>query len=313
MWLGGSVGAVGALVCGEVGAGEPAAVPLSTATPVLSAHDLTVPPFARGFETVRILVPPSSEKIARSRALILLHGLGETRSAALALRGWPELYGAHSADARLRHPPVLRTRSRGSYWSDEELSQVNAHLGRQPYHGAVLICPRTPNPSEARDRARLFDDYATWLFSAVLPAVEAEVTGCTKTVGLDGCSLGGYVAVEVALRKAASLASFGTVQGALGAHRVRGFAERFRAIAEDHCLPLRFATSSRDPFLDVNREMSRRLMALGVPHELDVVPGPHDQPWLREIGTLRTLRWHDVQLGAASCERVQRGAAPAAK
>lgn len=309
MWLGGSLSAVGALVCGEVGAEAPTAA----AAPVLSVRDLTVPPFARGFETVRVLVPPASENVARSRALILLHGLGETRSAALALRGWPELYGALSADERLRHPPVLRTQRRGSYWSDEELSRVNVHLGRQPYRGAVLICPRTPNPSEARDRARLFDDYATWLFETVLPAVEAEVTGCTKIVGLDGCSLGGYVAVEVALRRAERLASFGTVQGALGEHRVRGFAERLRGIAQNQCLPLRFATSTQDPFLNVNREMSRRLTALEVPHELDVVPGPHDQPWLREIGTLRTLRWHDVQLGAASCERVKRGAAPAAK
>lgn len=296
MWLSGSLGAVGALVCGEVAARELAA------SPVLSTRDVTVPPFSRGFETVRILVPPTSDEIARTRALILLHGLGETRSPALALRGWSELYGALSADARLRQPPVLRTRSRGSYWSDDALSQMNAHLGRQPYHGAVLICPRTPNPSEARDRARLFDDYATWLFDVVLPAVDAEVTGCTTTLGLDGCSLGGYVAVEVALRKAKRLASFGTVQGALGEHRVRGYAEAFRAIAQDHCLPLRFATSTQDPFAGVNREMSRRLTAHGVQHELDVVPGPHDQPWLREVGTLRTLRWHDLQLGASSCE-----------
>ena len=28
--------------------------------------------------------------------------------------------------------------------------------------------------------------------------------------------------------------------------------------------------------------------------DLDVIPGPHDQPWLREVGTLAALLWHDA-------------------
>ncbi len=292
----GAVALGSGLVCGPSWAAE-------DAPPFLTTVDLEVTPFAKGFGRVRVLVPTESAGVrARTRALVLLHGLGETRGAALALKAWPDLYGAISADARLRQTPVQQVSPRPKYWSAHELAQMNEGLAAHPYHGAVLICPRTPNPGEVRDRARLFDDYATWLCSVVLPAVERHVPGCTRRVGLDGCSLGGYVATEVCLRRPDAFSSFGSVQGALGDHRISGYVERFRELNHSRrCFPLRFATSTQDPFLGVNRAMSRRLSEAGVPHELDVTTGPHDQPWLREIGTLRTLRWHDLQLGRATC------------
>jgi hypothetical protein len=30
-----------------------------------------------------------------------------------------------------------------------------------------------------------------------------------------------------------------------------------------------------------------------VANTLRVLPGPHDQPWLREAGTIEMLHWHD--------------------
>lgn len=292
----GALAVGGGLVCGSSWAADSALPPLTTI-------DLEVPPFAKGFGTVRVLAPSqSAQPDARSRALVLLHGLGETKREALALQAWPDLYGAISSDARLRQAPLQQTSLQAKYWSAETLDRMNEGLRARPYHGAVLICPRTPNPGESRDRTRLFDDYSAWLCSAVLPAVERHIAGSTRRVGLDGCSLGGYVATEVFLRRPEVFACFGSVQGALGAHRIQGYAERFRELGQTRgCLPLRFASSTQDPFLDVNRAMSRLLTAAGVRHDLDVVPGPHNQPWLREIGTLRTLRWHDLQLAAAPC------------
>jgi pimeloyl-ACP methyl ester carboxylesterase len=269
----------------------------------LEIVDVVVPGFARGFERVRLLVPTErAGASSRTRALILLHGLGETRDPSLALRAWPELYGAISADQRLRMSPVQVSERGRRWWSLEDLSALNEGLRRQPYRGAVLICPRTPNPGISNNRSKLFDDYAAWLCDAVIPAAEREIVGCTRRVGLDGCSLGGYVATEVLLRRPEVFATFGCVQGALGEHRIAGYAENLAQVTHRRCLPLRFGTSTRDPFLDVNRRLSARLHARSVAHQLDVVAGPHDQPWLREIGTLRMLRWHDLSLDVASCD-----------
>ena len=44
-------------------------------------------------------------------------------------------------------------------------------------------------------------------------------------------------------------------------------------------------------------EAAKALGELGVDSELVVIPGPHNQPWLREIGTLEMLLWHDRHLG----------------
>jgi len=42
--------------------------------------------------------------------------------------------------------------------------------------------------------------------------------------------------------------------------------------------------------------LSRALHERGITHDLAVLPGPHDQPWLRETGTLEMLLWQDRAL-----------------
>lgn len=213
---------------------------------------------------------------------------------------WSDLYGARAADAQLLAGPFTPLHP-GRYWDESLLAPFNSELRITPYVGSVLVCPRTPNPSLAGDRAALFDAYAAWLCDAVLPAVERVVPGSTARVGLDGCSLGGYVAVEVLLRKAQRFAAAGCVQGALGEHRVARHAEQLADIAQARPeFRFRIASSSRDPYLDVGRELSRRLKDRNVAHDLDVVPGPHNQPWLCEIGTPRLLRWYDLALGKSA-------------
>jgi hypothetical protein len=64
--------------------------------------------------------------------------------------------------------------------------------------------------------------------------------------------------------------------------------------------PIRLGTSGADPYKAANQAMSKKLTELGVPNELSVPPGPHNQPWLKEVGTLDMLLWHDRKLGATS-------------
>ena len=69
-----------------------------------------------------------------------------------------------------------------------------------------------------------------------------------------------------------------------------------RVVASSGPRPLHLLTSSRDPFREANQRLAAELMRRGVPHQLRVLPGPHDQPWLRESGTLEMLLWHARQL-----------------
>ncbi|MCU0692581.1 MAG: hypothetical protein MUF54_14365 [Polyangiaceae bacterium] len=43
-------------------------------------------------------------------------------------------------------------------------------------------------------------------------------------------------------------------------------------------------------------QLARALQERGLDATLCVPPGPHNQPWLQEVGTLEVLLWHDRQL-----------------
>ena len=87
------------------------------------------------------------------------------------------------------------------------------------------------------------------------------------------------------------------MQGAWGAAQGRRYAERLgEVLARVGPRPIHIESSEGDPYREPNRALSRRLGELGVPHTLLVPPGPHDQPWLREVGTLEMLLWHDREL-----------------
>ena len=111
---------------------------------------------------------------------------------------------------------------------------------------------------------------------------------------LDGCSLGGYVGIEVFLRKAKHFGAWGTLQGALGAHRVPKYAADIAALFDKiGPRPIHVETSTADTFRAVNESFSKALTKHGVAHDLIAPPGPHNQPFLRDSGTLEMLLWYD--------------------
>jgi hypothetical protein len=56
------------------------------------------------------------------------------------------------------------------------------------------------------------------------------------------------------------------------------------------------ATSSFDPYRAANERLGRKLAELGLSARLSVRRGAHSQGFLREIGTLELLVWHDRAL-----------------
>lgn len=230
--------------------------------------------------------------------LVLLPGLGETKNEAGALDAWLSLYGAREAWQRLRARRVLRDGQ--TALSDGEALALKRSLSKRPFTGMVLVCPFMPNPHAFPGGARkMFSRYALWLEQALLPEVRRLVPGVghsREAAGIAGVSLGGFAAVELGLRARASFGTIGTVQGAFGVERVPGIARR---IIEREARSLRgvyVATSTLDPYRAANQRLYRELSAHGMPVHLSVRTGPHSQKWLREIGTLEMLLWHDRAL-----------------
>ena len=231
-----------------------------------------------------------------TRALVLLHGKGEAASERLGLKAWSHLYGLLDAHSRLRTPPVGALLERPKV-ETTRLERINAELKARPFSGLALICPATPNPAEAPRREALFESYSDWLLDTVVPEARKRVPSLKGRVGIDGCSMGGYVALEVFLRRTAAFSTLGTVQAAIGKWRVKGYVERFRQRFDEYgARPIHLETSTLDPFREANKALSRELTAVGIENVLDVLPGPHNQPWLRQLGTLEMLHWHDRKL-----------------
>jgi enterochelin esterase-like enzyme len=226
--------------------------------------------------------------------VVLLHGLGETGDQRLGAYAWVERYGLVTAYERLRRPPVQRTGKRKE-WTDARLAEVNASLAKQPFSGLCLVCPYTPNVNKLPDPTGSLDAYAKWLTEVVIPRARKDAPvheGAARTA-IDGCSLGGYVALEVFARRPDAFGAFGGVQSALGEARAPGYADRLSKAVSGKPRPLHLLTSEGDPFLPGNRKLAAELTKRGVACDLRVIPGPHDQPWLREAGTIEMLLWHE--------------------
>jgi pimeloyl-ACP methyl ester carboxylesterase len=262
----------------------------------LVQHDLTLQGDRKIARRALLLLPKHG---TTDRLLVLLHGLGEAGNETLGIHAWGERYGLVTSYDRLRSPPIDRTLSRQRYLTDDHLAQLNATLSQQPFRGLGLLCPVTPNPYRAGSARQVLDRYADWIDQTLLPEAATHLgMGLDSIrVGIDGCSMGGYVAIEVFLRKPGRFRTLGGVQAAIGtttAERyARQLAETIRRVGPRS---LRFGTSSGDPYRASNQALCRHLGSLGVPAELSLLPGPHSQPWLREIGTLDMLLWHDRQI-----------------
>ncbi|HET9960454.1 MAG TPA: alpha/beta hydrolase-fold protein [Polyangiaceae bacterium] len=236
--------------------------------------------------------------------LILCHGLGESNDVALGLRAWTELYGLLTAVERLAHPPVERLFPKLNYLPEQRLLELNRALAEQPLSPCAMVCPFTPNPyvrgGDSMDRIERFADYVE---SSLIPAVrkEAPIAKTAAGVGLAGVSMGGYVALELAVRRPTSFGRVSSVQGAFGAPALGRYTEGLLNAQRTGALrDLLLLTSRDDPFRAAHERLARALSNSTLRHELIVRPGPHNQPWLREVGCLELLCWNDRALRSAA-------------
>jgi hypothetical protein len=274
----------------------------------LEEHELEVPgePLAR---RCLVLLPRAEPR--PGRLLVLFHGLGETSSEALGIRAFADRYGLVQADRRLRRPPVGRTLKDAVFLTDERIAALNAELARDPYRGLALVCPFTPNVFRQPSTAGALDRYSAWVVDKLLPVVRRTfgVPEGPSNTGVDGVSLGGFVSLEVFLRRPEAFGAAGTMQGAFGQPLADGYARRIaEALGRVGPRPLRVASSSGDKGRPASERLCAKLRERGVSPVYSLTPGPHDQRWLREVGSLDLLFHYDRALPRGAAGSQQGGA-----
>jgi pimeloyl-ACP methyl ester carboxylesterase len=275
-----------------LGLGLASGLPLANgAETAFEVRDLDVAGEPKLAPRARLLVPKRESE--RKRVLVLLHGRGEVGNEALALRAWPELYGLVESDARLRQGRVTPTLgvSEQAYSSEKELAQWEQELAAQSYRGMAFVCPMTPNPAAHGSREQTLERYARWLTEQLLAAVRQQLPEA-REFALAGCSMGGAVALEAFTRWPNPFVSLSLLQGAFGEWRASIFAERLaQRFSAEGAKPVQLLTSTGDPYRAGNEALAKESQKRGYPLTLEVPRGPHNQPFLRQVGTLLLLRW----------------------
>jgi len=283
---------------GALGAAFVSGPAQGAAAPALDAVDLHLPGDKKLARRCLLLVPRQTPP---KRLLVLCHGLGETIDERLGIEAWSKPYGLLKAYERLSNPPVVRVLPRVKYLTDDQLKVINDELGQRPFQGFAIACPFTPNVYEAPSKLGALDRYADWLGDTLLPELKSRlgVPLGVPSVGLDGVSLGGYVALEVFLRRPELFGAIGCVQGAMRTSVADLYARRIaEAFDKVGARPLRIATSRDDPFRPPSERLTRRLRERGLGVTFSLTPGPHSQTWLQEIGSLELLHFYDRTLRA---------------
>lgn len=238
-----------------------------------------------------LVVPKYLEPKKILPVVVLLHGLGETTNERLGAYAWVEKYGLGSAWQRMKRAPIERTSKRGE-WTDARLDEVNAELAARPFRGMAMVCPFMPNPTGAAD----LDAYARWIETSLLPRVRKETQATTDPAGtyLCGVSLGGYVSLEVLARLPHVFGAWAGVQTAIGTFAAPGYAEKIaKGWKGGSTHPMMLLTSTQDHWKASSESLAAAFKAKSLTTTYRVVPGPHDQPWLREAGTIEALLWLD--------------------
>lgn len=252
-----------------------------------------------GFRAVAI-VPTWSPAGTKLPLLIALHGRGEAMKGPVeGVMGWPKDYALLRAIERVCNPPITSTDLEG-FVDPKRLADTNAELGKRPFQGMVIVCPYSPDVELRKPRS--VKDYGDFLTKAVIPRAKKElpVLGTPASIGIDGVSLGGAIALRVGLGNPDAFGTVGSLQAAIGEDQVTEFVDLAKAArAKNPAVKLRLLTSNEDYFRSAITHVSQGLRAASVDHDFADVPGPHDYPFNRGPGAIEMLLWHDRLLARA--------------
>lgn len=240
------------------------------------------------------LATPGWDAGAGFPLLIALHGLGEAQKGREpGSWGWIRDYKLERAMLALRGG-VLKPAHFQGFVGPKRLARINRSLRDRPFRGLVVACPYTPDlvTDKNLDNAT---PYGAWLATQMLPLVrkQAAVIGAERATGIDGVSLGGRVALLVAIAHAGVFGAVGSMQTAIEASEAPEIAKRAAQAWKQVPPRLRLLSSDKDFYRDEVRALHASLEGAGIKHELLMVPGPHAYAFNRGPGAIEMLLWHD--------------------
>ena len=241
-------------------------------------------------EEVLVLLPSGAHAPGSLSVIVALHGRGEAvRGPSRGARGWLDDYALEPAFAALTRGRVTSA-DVAQMASEAQLRSMTRALRAHPFRDVAVVMPYTPDFMEEMPGSPAIEAYGRWLTDVMLPTVRRSLPALTadpRRTAIDGVSLGGMVALEVGLRRTDAFGSVGGIQPA-----VRGRVPAYGALASSGTRCLRLASSDRDPFLRVTRELSTAWRARGIRHELVEYAGPHGYSFNRGPGSIELLRFH---------------------
>ncbi len=243
-----------------------------------------------------VVVVPERGADERFPVLLTFHGLGEAKKgAARGARGWIDDYGLLKALDRLEQPP-LTPDDFGGFVDSQRLAKLNAALAEQPYRGLVIVNSYTPDMLRGEEPFSKVPPLATFAVEELVARARRETPalGTAQATGVDGVSLGGRAALAIALRHPEAFGSVGGLQPAFDLDNAGSMGRR-AALARQRNpgLSFRLLTSDGDYFLASTKAISAAMRQAGVPHQLLVLPGPHDYAFNRGPAVYEMLIHHD--------------------
>ena len=248
------------------------------------------------------LVPARLPAGARLPLLVALHGWGETlRGVDRGAWGWARDYELGASDAELRHRP-LRLEAFLGHVDPARFATLRRDLAARPYQGVVVLCPFTPDVLDA-DAGVLQRSFDRWVVGPLLERARRElpVLPGRDATGIDGVSLGGLHALEIGFAHPETFGVVGALQPALHG-RVGRVMTRWSQVASRPSQRVRLVTSHDDIYRRDVAALSEAMRAVGVPHDVRVLAGPHDYVFNRGPGGVEMLLFHDRALRGMSAE-----------
>lgn len=251
---------------------------------------------------VAVLLPPRRAPDERWPVLVAFHGWGESvRGPERGVWGWAHDYELGASDAELRRRSLRREAFLG-FVEPARFERLRRDIARRPYRGAIVVTPYTPDVLDA-DGGDLAAAYGDWVVSTVLPRVRRELPALAtrETMGVDGVSLGGILALETGLRHPETFGVVGALQPAVRG-RVDRVMARYAATASRPSQRIRLVASRGDRLTRDITALHDAMSARGIPHDLRLVEGPHDYVFNRGPGGVEMLLFHDRALRGLPAE-----------
>lgn len=226
--------------------------------------------------------------------LIVFGGAGECakppRQGALA---WLHYYKTDEAITALHRKKLENSDFRGLA-TPGQLIQYNTALRNHPYQDMIIACPSSPllTPGSGPE----FPYYEEYIMNEVLPALVKHYRVNESLIGVDGVSMGGARSMYYGLKYPEIFSSIGAIQGAFGAH-LDLYQYLIKVGKSDlKRRHIQLVTSDKDVLLPSNERMHKLLSSSGIPHDYQVLHGPHDYIFNQGPGAISLLVFHSRAL-----------------